>query len=77
MITSYQLAQKRNELSKIIGPVMPSELPNWRIDTIGLLEYAKKKKIPVSQLTDEEKVTFITEIEYSPLILTEDEAVMG
>lgn len=44
MITSYQLAQKRNELSKIIGPVMPSELPNWRIDTIGLLEYAKKRK---------------------------------
>lgn len=61
MITSCQLLQTRNKLSKIVGPVLPSELPKWRIDTQGLIEYAKKKGIPVSQLTDEEKVAFITE----------------
>ena len=61
MIASYQLIQKRNELSKIVGPVLPSELPKWRIDTQGLLEYAKKKGIPVLHLTDEEKVIFLTE----------------
>lgn len=63
MITSCQLIQKRNELSKIIGPVLPSNLPKWRIDTQGLLEYAKKKGVSVTHLTDEEKVAFITEME--------------
>ena len=61
MITSYQLVQTRNSLSKIIGPVLPSELPKWRIDTQGLIEYAKKKGVSVSHLSDEEKATFITE----------------
>ena len=43
-----------------IKPIMPSELPNVRIDYKGLLDYAQKKGVSVIELTDEEKNRFVS-----------------
>lgn len=40
--------------------IMPSELPRVRIDYKGLLEYAKKKGVEPAELSDEDKVMFIS-----------------
>ncbi len=40
-------------------PIMPSELPNIRIDYKGLVKYAKKKGVRVIELADSEKNRFI------------------
>lgn len=61
MITSSQLRQTRDKLSSVAGPIVSSELPKWKVDIHGLLEYAEKKGVAASQLTDEEQVMFITE----------------
>lgn len=61
MITSEQLAQKRNELSKIVGPIPPSKLPNWKIDYKGLVAYSEKHGKNPGELSDEEKVIFIAD----------------
>ena len=42
------------------GPIMPSELPQVRIDYKGLLDYAKQKGVRVIELTDTEKQRFIS-----------------
>lgn len=43
MITSSQLRQTRDKLSSVAGPIVSSELPKWKVDIHGLLEYAEKK----------------------------------
>ena len=45
-----------------VKPIMPSELPDVRIDYKGLLDYAKKKGVPVSELRDEEKNCFVSQL---------------
>ena len=37
------------------GPIMPGELPAVRIGYNGLLAFAKKKRVLVIELTEEEK----------------------
>lgn len=39
---------------------MPGELPDVRIDYNGLLAFAKKKGVPVIELTEEEKKRFVS-----------------
>lgn len=41
-------------------PIMPSELPNVRIDYKGLLNYAKQKGVRVIDLSEAEKNRFVT-----------------
>lgn len=45
-----------------VKPIMPSELPDVRIDYKGLLDYAQKKGVSVSVLTDEEKNCFVSRL---------------
>ncbi len=42
------------------GTIMPGELPDVRIDYNGLLAFAKKKGVPVIELTEEEKKRFVS-----------------
>lgn len=53
---SHSKPLEKNE----IRPIMPSEIPDVRIDYKGLLAYAKKKGVKVIELTDEEKNMFVS-----------------
>lgn len=45
-----------------VKPIMPSELPDVRIDYKGLLDYTQKKGVSVSELTNEEKNRFVSQL---------------
>ena len=48
-----------DELKKMPKPIMPSELPRVHIDINGLIDYATKKGLAPSQLSDAERDLFI------------------
>ena len=58
MITKALLQEIRNRNSRKIGPILPSEKPNIRVDMRGLLEYARNKQIQIEDLTDDERAKF-------------------
>lgn len=50
----------RQKLSKMDGPVSIADIPSdIVIDYRGILAYAKKKSVPVAELTEEEKLQFV------------------
>ena len=57
---SGQTMNYKISLKNPLKPIMPSELPNVRIDYKGLLEFAKQKGVRVIELTEEEKNRFVT-----------------
>ena len=48
-----------DELKKMPKPIMPSELPKVYMDINGLIDYATRKGLSPSQLSDTEKNLFI------------------
>lgn len=59
MITKALLRETRTKNSKLAGPIMPSEMPNIKVDMRGMLDYAKKHQISVEDLTDDERAKFV------------------
>lgn len=57
---SGQMMNYKISLRNSMNPIMPSELPDVRIDYKGLLEFAKQKGVRVIELTEEEKNRFVT-----------------
>lgn len=57
---SGQMMNYKISLRNAMNPIMPSELPDVRIDYKGLLEFAKQKGVRVIELTEEEKNRFVT-----------------
>ena len=47
-------------LKVTVEPIMPSELPKIRIDYKELLHYAEQKGVRVIDLTEMEKMRFVT-----------------
>ena len=47
-------------LNESSQPIMPSELPDVRIDYDGLVNYAKQKGVRVIELSDNEKNRFVS-----------------
>lgn len=62
MITKEFLKETRTKNSNTIGPIMPSKLPNIKVDMRGLLDYAIEKEIYVENLTDDERAKFASVI---------------
>ena len=53
--------QAKNYKIKTTGKaIMPSQLPNIRIDYKGLIEYAHNKGVRAGELTDLEKKMFVS-----------------
>ena len=52
----------KKSITNTVRPIMPSELPNVKIDYAGLLSYAKSKGLKVVQLSENEKNKFITRL---------------
>lgn len=46
-------------LQNMPAPILPSQLPNAKIDLAGLMAYARKKGVRAGDLTEEEKNRFI------------------
>lgn len=46
-------------LRRMSQPVLPSQLPNVKMDLAGLSRYAKEKGVSLYELTEEEKNKFI------------------
>lgn len=57
---SGQTMNYKISLRNSLKPIMPSELPDVRIDYKGLLEFAKQRGVRVIELTEEEKNRFVT-----------------
>lgn len=55
-----QTMNYKKSIANTVHPIMPSELPNVKIDYAGLLAYAKNKGLKVIQLTESEKNKFVT-----------------
>lgn len=55
-----------NKYYKVIknmdGPVMPSQLPRVKIDSNGLVNYARERGKKVTELSEGEKSRFIKEL---------------
>lgn len=54
-----QMKRYRESLSRTPGPIMPSQLPNVKLDMRGMVRYAKEKGVPPIQLSDKEKEKFM------------------
>lgn len=57
-----QMMNYKKSITNTVRPIMPSELPNVKIDYAGLLSYAKSKGLKVVQLSENEKSKFITRL---------------
>lgn len=60
---SGQMMNYKISLNASTQPIMPSELPQVRIDYKGLLSFAKQKGVRVIDLTEAEKNRFVTPAE--------------
>ena len=56
---SGRMKKYRENLNNIPDPIMPSEIPQIKLDLRGLMTYAKSSGKKVSELLDEEKMMFI------------------
>lgn len=55
----YNFNQYYKQLESMSGPIMASELPKVKLNLRGIRDYAKKKGVSISSLTDAEKKMFI------------------
>lgn len=57
-----QMKKYKESLSRTPGPVMPSRIPNIKLDMRGLVKYAKERNVAPIDLTQEEKERFMTPV---------------
>lgn len=59
MIINGQMKKYKESLSRIPGPIMPSQIPKVKLDMRGLVKYAKERGVAPVDLTQEEKDRFM------------------
>ena len=59
---SGQMKRYKSSLKNTPGPVPTSQVPRVRIDYKRLLSYAKEKGVTPAELSQEEKMRFVTEL---------------
>ena len=55
----YNFSQYYKQLETMSEPIMASELPKVKLNLRGIRDYAKKKGVSISSLSDTEKEMFM------------------